>query len=121
MISHRLPTSSKVLCVEPTPVISGLRLVAAPGARSALVQHLNAWVDGVRRSPGCMKVTTVQQDANPNVLYAVVEWENEAALEAFRASQAAKDLARPLVTLLAEKAQTTRFRADEVEEETISL
>ena len=108
--------------MESTTVVTGLRLVAKPSSRSALLLALGAWVDGVRHSPGCMKVTTVEQTTNPDALYAIVEWENEQALETFRTSQLAKDLARPLVSLLAEKVQTTRFRADEIAPaDTISL
>jgi len=107
--------------VESSAVVSGLRLVAIPESRPQLLFHLRAWVDGIRRSPGCMKVTLAEQEGNPNILYAVAEWEDERALEDFRASTLAKDLARPLVALMAEKPQTIRFAASEVATEEINL
>ena len=107
--------------MESTPVISGLRLVADPASRSALLQHLNAWVDAVRRSPGCMRATLAEQEGDPNVLYATVEWEDEQAVEAFRTSQLSKDLTRPLAALLAAKPQTIRFGADEVDSGQVGL
>jgi quinol monooxygenase YgiN len=117
MVAQGLLIAARVLAMEPVHVISGLRLVAKPEQRSDLLDHLDQWVAGVSRTPGCIKVTTSEQIADPNIIYAVVEWENLEALEDFRVSQVAKDLARPLVANLAEKAQTTRFRADEVAEE----
>lgn len=107
------------------PVISGLRLVARSSSRIELLVALNAWLAAVRASPGCIKATIAESIANPAVLYAVIEWASEADLKTFSASQRAKDLAHPMFALLAEKVQTTRFRADEIpttpEEELFSL
>jgi quinol monooxygenase YgiN len=98
-------------------VVNGLRLVARSESRAALLVALNTWAAGVRSASGCAKVTLVEQIDNPDIIYTVVEWENEQALEAFRNSPSAKSLAHPLFALLSEKVQTTRFSAEEIESE----
>jgi quinol monooxygenase YgiN len=116
MAALRLLGSSTVLgMVTSASVISGLRVVAPPGDRAQVIARLNAWAEGVRQSPGCLKVTCAEQVEDPNVLYAVSEWESDQALEDFRNSPRSRDLSRPLVKLLAEPAKVTRLRADEVE------
>jgi quinol monooxygenase YgiN len=105
----------------PTQLVSGLRLAAAPSHRPQLVSALRAWANGVRTSPGCVKVTLAEQVDDPGILYASVEWASIADRDAFRVSQLSRDLTRAIVPHIQGKPQTVHFHPDEVEPESEEL
>lgn len=61
--------------------------------------------DRIRAFPGCRHMELLQHAAQPNVLFTLSIWENEADLEAYRRSELFKSTWEKTKALFAEKAE----------------
>jgi quinol monooxygenase YgiN len=61
--------------------------------------------DRIRASPGCRHMELLRQIGQPNVLFTLSIWDNEAALEAYRQSELFQTTWAKTKILFAEKAE----------------
>lgn len=61
--------------------------------------------DRIRAFPGCHHMELLRQVNNPNVMFTLSHWENEEALNAYRASELFADTWKKTKALFAEKAE----------------
>ncbi len=66
--------------------------------------------DRIRAFPGCRNMELLQHIAQPNVLFTLSIWEDEAALEAYRQSELFKTTWEKTKALFAEKAEAWSVR-----------
>lgn len=61
--------------------------------------------DRIRAFPGCRHMELLRQIGQPNVLFTLSHWDDEAALEAYRQSEFFQNTWAKTKTLFAEKAE----------------
>lgn len=61
--------------------------------------------DRIRAFPGCRHMELLRQTGQPNVLFTLSIWDNEAALEAYRQSELFQTTWAKMKILFAEKAE----------------
>jgi len=66
--------------------------------------------DRIRAFPGCLHMELLQHAAQPNMLFTLSIWENEADLEAYRQSDLFKATWEKTKALFAEKAEAWSVR-----------